>query len=276
MRLTVRVTVAKLGCIASTTLIESLLDERASREDIVVRSFSSGTKMDIQSAKNIAGLISSIPSDVILLVTPNASLKEPRSLAKTLSKRAPTTVISDAPAKKAISEFDKNKIGYIIMEADSLIGVRKEFLDPIEMALFNSDAIKVLAATGAFRALHEEIDRLIESAKKKRISLPKLIVDKEVAVNHGEFSNPYAKAKAMASFGMANLVGELSVEGAYRVKERERYLTIVASAHELMRKAALLADQAREIEKSSDSVARHVHIPDGSLKKKKRFFQELQ
>ena len=276
MRLSVRVTIVKLGCIASTALIESLLDERASREDIVVRSFSSGSKMDAQSAKDLVDIAVSVKSDLFLVVSPNVALEVPRSLAKRLSKKAPTTVISDAPAKRALEEFEKSSIGYIVVEADSLIGVRKEFLDPVEMALFNSDVIRVLSGTGAFRALYEEIDRLIESMKNNVKYIPKLIIDKEVAANRGQFSNPYAKAKAIASFEMARLVGELSAEGAYKVKERKRYLSIVASAHELMRAAALLADQAREMEKSSDKVSRYIHTSDGSVKIKKGLFDAIQ
>lgn len=274
--LIVRVTVVKLGCIASTALLESLLDERASREDIVVRSFSSGTKMDAQSAREVEAIAASVKSDIFLVVSPNASLEEPKLLAENLAKKAPTVIVSDAPARKAVQDFEKSHVGYIIIEADSLIGVRKEFLDPIEMALFNSDVIRVLAVTGAFRVLHEEIDKVIESVKRRKTRLPKLIVNKDVAIKRGEFSNPYAKAKAMASFEMARLAGQLSAEGAYKVKERERYLTIVASAHELMREAALLADQAREIEKTEDKVSRHVHLNDGTTKIKKRLFDNLR
>lgn len=274
--LIVRVTVVKLGCIASTALLESLLDERASREDIVVRSFSSGTKMDAQSAREVEAIAASVKSDIFLVVSPNASLEEPKLLAENLAKKAPTVIVSDAPARKAVQDFEKSHVGYIIIEADSLIGVRKEFLDPIEMALFNSDVIRVLAVTGAFRVLHEEIDKVIESVKRRKTRLPKLIVNKDVAIKRGEFSNPYAKAKAMASFEMARLAGQLSAEGAYKVKERERYLTIVASAHELMREAALLADQAREIEKIEDKVSRHVHLNDGTTKIKKRLFDNLR
>ncbi len=276
MRSNIRITVVKLGCIASTALIESLLDERASRNDIVVRSFSSGTKMDAQSAKDLVEIAISVKSDLFLVVSPNATLEEPRSLVKNLSKKAPTTVISDAPAKRVLEDFEKSSIGYIIVEADSLIGVRKEFLDPIEMALFNSDVIRVLSATGAFRALYEEIDRLIESTKNNDKYIPKSIINKELAVNRGNFSNPYARAKAMASFEMARLAGELSAEGAYKVKERKRYLNIVASAHELMHAAALLADQAREMEKFSDRVSRHIHMYDGSVRIKKGLFDAIQ
>ena len=265
----------KLGCIVSTALLESLLDERASREDITIRSFSTGTKMDAQSAREVEAIAVSVKSDLFLIVSPNASLEEPKLLAKNLAKKAPTVIVSDAPAKKAVQDFEKNHVGYIIVEADSLIGVRKEFLDPIELALFNSDVIRVLAVTGAFRALYEEIDRMIESVKKRRIRLPRLVVNKEVAIERGEFSNPYAKAKAMASFEMARLAGQLSAEGAYKIKERERYLTIVSSAHELMREAALLADQAREIEKAEDKVSRHVHL-NNETKAKKGLFDNLR
>ena len=39
------------------------------------------------------------------------------------------------------------------MKADAMIGARREFLDPIEMADYNGNLIKVLAGTGAFRKL---------------------------------------------------------------------------------------------------------------------------
>ena len=34
-----------------------------------------------------------------------------------------------------------------------MIGARREFLDPVEMADFNGNLVKVLALTGAFRKL---------------------------------------------------------------------------------------------------------------------------
>ena len=47
-----------------------------------------------------------------------------------------------------------------------MIGARREFLDPTEMTIYNSDIIKVLAATGAFNLVIEAIDEAIESVKK--------------------------------------------------------------------------------------------------------------
>jgi len=47
-----------------------------------------------------------------------------------------------------------------------MIGARREFLDPTEMTIYNSDIIKVLAATGAFNLIIEAIDEAIESVKK--------------------------------------------------------------------------------------------------------------
>jgi methylenetetrahydromethanopterin dehydrogenase len=105
--------------------------------------------------------------------------------------------------------------------------------------------------------------------------LPRIIVDKETALRYSGLSNPYAKAKALSSFEMAMRVAGLSREGTWRVKERDRYLTILASSHELMRQAALLADRAREIEKANDTVLRTPHLKNGSTKRKVKLMDTL-
>ena len=52
------------------------------------------------------------------------------------------------------------RFGYIIMKGDAMIGARREFLDPIEMADYNGNLVKVLALTGAFRKLQMASTRL--------------------------------------------------------------------------------------------------------------------
>ena len=48
-------------------------------------------------------------------------------------------------------------------------------------------------------------------------------------------------------------------------KEMEQYIPTVASAHELLRHAAKLAEEARELEKACDSVLRTPHAKDGKV-----------
>ena len=60
----------------------------------------------------------------------------------------------------------------------------------------------------------------------------------------------------------------LDVEGCFKTQGVANYLPIIAAAHELMRTAAKLCDEAREIEKANDSVERLVHFKDGKLKRK--------
>ncbi len=63
---------------------------------------------------------------------------------------------------------------------DPLIGARREFLDPTEMAIFNSNVIKVLAVTGICSIMLREIDRVISELKHDRTpTLPKLVLDIE-------------------------------------------------------------------------------------------------
>ena len=81
----------------------------------------------------------------------------------------------------------------------------------------------------------------------------------------GEFTNNYALAKARAAHEIAMAVAGQNVKGCFMTKEWEKYIPIVASAHEMMKVAAVLCDEAREIEKAGDSVLRKAHKKDGVL-----------
>ena len=79
--------------------------------------------------------------------------------------------------KRAKDEIEKQGLGYIIITGDPLIGARKQFLDPVEMAIFNSNISKVLAITGVYRIVHQEIDKAIYAIENElKPDLPKLIV----------------------------------------------------------------------------------------------------
>jgi len=264
-----------MGAIGTALLVEYLLDERADREDIEVRVITSGAKMQPEEAK-IAEKLKEFDPDVVIVVSPNAALPGPKA-AREAFEGKPVIVISDAPAKKAKEELEQKGFGYILINADSMIGARREFLDPTEMALFNADVVKVLAATGAFRIVQEEIDKVIEAIKKgEKPELPKIVVTAEKAVAAGNFQNPYAKAKAMAAYYIAEKVADINVKGCFIEKDPDKYIPLVASAHEMMRVAAILADEAREIEKSNDTVYRNPHARDGTILKKFKLMEKPQ
>lgn len=272
----IKVGVLKLGCIGSAPLIEYLLDERAEREDIDVRVVGSGAKLGENQSVEVSSKILEFNPDLVIMTSPNVSLPGPSKAVNALLKsRKPLIVVSDHPSKKVLTKIEDPKLGYIVVEADSMLGARREFLDPVEMALFNSDIIKVLAIAGAFRIIYEEIDKVLDSLKRgEEPTLPRVIIGKEEAVNAAGFSNPYAYTKAMASYVIASKVSELTVEGCFKVKEWKRYTSIVSAAHEMMRIAAKLAEEAREIEKYSDTVYRRPHYDDGSLMTKKKLLEK--
>lgn len=277
-KLVVKVLFLKIGFLGTTPLIEALLDERANRKDISVRVVSSGVKLKEEDAKLVLGSLPNERFDLIVLVAPNAGASGPALAWRELSRKNKSiVVISDSPMKKMLGELEGASVGYILVEADSMLGARKEFLDSVEMSLFNSDIIKVLSVTGVFRRIQNELDRMIHDAsERKRGVVPRVVLDKETVLTDGGFSNPYALAKAVASFEIATRVAALSAEGLYKVKERERYLPIVAAAHEMMRHAALLADEAREMEKTGDTVLRTVHLDDGSSASKVKLMDTLK
>ncbi|MEM2137037.1 MAG: F420-dependent methylenetetrahydromethanopterin dehydrogenase, partial [Candidatus Methanomethylicia archaeon] len=214
--------------------------------------------------------------DFYLITSPNASLPGPTKVRNILVEKGRNVIVlSDAPARRITKDLDEKGVGYIIILADSMIGARRGFLDPVEMVAFNTDVIKVLANTGVVRLIQMELDKVINAVKMgEKPSLPRIVVDKETAVNYAEFRNPYAKAKAMAAYEIAVKVADLTTEGCFRVKEREKYIPILAAAHEMMRYAAKLVDEVREIEKYGDTLVRTPHASDGSILFKEKLMEE--
>lgn len=276
---TINVGVIKLGAIASAPLLDLMFDERAERKDINVRAFTSGAKMDEESSAGPAESVIAWAPHLVLVVSPNAALPGPTKVREMLAEaKLPTISISDGPAAKAFykkNEEGKKKPhviegqGFIVIPSDSMIGAKKEFLDPTEMSLFNADAIKVLSVTGVARAIQNELDKVVAAIQAgESPEMPQLKLTAEKAVKCGYFNNPYAKAKAIAALTIAEAVAEITTKGCFKTKEAEKYVPLVAAGHEMMRVAASLADEVRELEKSGDSVVRNPHVSKGKVKTK--------
>lgn len=262
----VKIGFVKLGALGISQVVDLLLDERAERK-IDVRVVGTGAKMGKDEA-NYAEKLMEWGPDLVVVVSPNASLPGPK-MAREAVKDVPCIVISDGPTEKIKDELAKESFGYIILKGDPLIGARREFLDPVEMALFNVDALRVLTICGAARLVQEELDAAIEGVQQGSLRLPHIIAGAETVVDRAGFSNPYARAKAMASYKMAELVAEMNVQTCFVLREPPKYIMMGAAAHEVMRAAALLANEVREIEKGADSVSRKPHDDDGNILSKK-------
>jgi methylenetetrahydromethanopterin dehydrogenase len=256
-----------------------MFDERAERKDINVRAFTSGAKMDEESSAGPAEAVIAWAPHLVLVVSPNAALPGPTKVREMLAEaKLPTIAISDGPAAKAFykkNEEGKKKPvvlenqGFIVIPSDSMIGAKKEFLDPTEMSLFNADAIKVLSITGVFRAIQNELDKVVSALQAGETpELPKLKLTAEKAVKCGYFKNPYAKAKAIAALTIAEAVADITSKGCFKTKEAEKYIPLVAAGHEMMRVAANLSDEIRELEKAGDAVLRNPHVSKGLVKTK--------
>jgi len=206
--------------------------------------------------------------NLLVFISPNPSIPGPAKVTEKLaSSGIPSVVISDAPGKRVRTELEKQGLGYIIVMGDPLIGARREFLDPIEMAIFNSNIIKVLAITGVYRIFHQEIDKMIRAIKTRSSpTLPKLIIDVNTIRDRSDFKNPYAKAKAMAAYELAGKIAEINLKACFVEKESDKYIPLVACAHEIAQAAAKLAEEAREIEKYGDTLVRKPHSKSGKIK----------
>ncbi|MEA2076162.1 MAG: F420-dependent methylenetetrahydromethanopterin dehydrogenase [Euryarchaeota archaeon] len=271
----VKVGFVKLGNIGISRIADLLLDERADREDIEVRVLGTGAKMSPENAPDTARLLDWDP-DVVMVLSPNAALPGPTKAREMVKEKGkPCIVISDAPALKAKDKLKEGGFGYIIIPGDPMIGARREFLDPTEMSLFNVDVLSVLTITGVVKLVQEEIDRVIGEIKAGgEVKVPQIVATAEKAVARAGFSNPYAKAKAIAAYSMAEKVAELDVKGCFMMKDPEAYVPMVAAAHELIAAAAKLAKEARELEKASDSVLRMPHSRKGEILKKTKLAEK--
>ncbi len=268
----VKLGVFKCGNIATAPLLDLLPDELADRKDLIVRSVSTGSKMDVEAVDDAIDKLFDFAPDLVLFISPNTTAPGPAKAREAFSKRRiPTVVFTDGPGKKVKEHMKEQGLGYLIILGDPLIGARKEFLDPVEMAIFNSNVIKILATTGVFRLIFQEIDKLVFSIKNgKELSLPRMVVDTTHIRDSTDFRNPYAKAKAMAAYELLKKVAEINLQGCFIEKDKEKYIPLVACAHEIVQASAKLAEEAREIEKYTDSLLRTPHGKDGRLKTKTR------
>jgi len=267
----VKIGVAKLGNIASGVMAELLLDERADREDMMTFMATSGTKLQKEDVDRVVTNLIAWKPDFAIVVSPNGVLEGPVGAREALKAAGiPVIVITDdiTTKKEGWEALKASGFGYIIMKADAMIGARREFLDPVEMADYNGNLVKVLALTGAFRLLQTELDKVSDQVKAGKsgdaLELPKLVVTSDKAVKDN-FKNPYALAKARAAYELAQSVAGINVKGCFMTKEWVDYIPIVCSAHEVMRAAAKLCDEAREIEKAGDCIIRKPHKKTGEI-----------
>ena len=272
----VTVTIVKIGYIGTTTLIDALLDERSARSDIKIRVISSSVQMAEPDAEDAARIAAGVSSDLYVIISPNIGLPGPTKAREVLKATGkPIIVIGDEPSRKAAKGLTEEGIGYIVIYGDPMISAKAPFLDPVEMALFNSDVLRVLAVTGALRLVHTTLDRVIEEIKAgQKPQLPELVINKTAALAASDIQNPYAYAKAMAAYEASKEVASLTTEAVFKIEERSEALPVLAAAHELMRMAAKLADEAREIEKGNDTAVRLAHYKKGDLRRRVKLFEE--
>lgn len=273
----VKIGIFKCGNIGTAPMLELLIDELADREDITVRTVTTGAKMLAEEVEEALPKFLEFNPDFVVFISPNPAVQGPvKAREILLEKKIPSIFIADAPGKRLKEVFEKSGFGYIIVMGDPLIGARKEFLDPSEMALFNSNVIKMLAVTGVYRMIYQEIDRIIHCCKEERTAeLPRLIIDTDIIRDNSDFKNPYAKAKAMAAYELTKKAAEINTRACFMEKEKEKYIPLVACAHEIVQVAAKLAEEAREIEKYADTLVRRPHSKDGRLKIKEKLMLPL-
>ena len=256
----------KMGNLGMSQVINLIQDEIAAREGITVRVFGTGAKMSPAEAAATESF-KQWNADFVVIISPNAAAPGPTA-AREIWKDKPCIIVSDGPTKKEAREaFEQEGFGYIILPVDPLIGAKREFLDSVEMAAFNSDAMKVLSTCGVVSMLEEELDKVTEQVASgrsgKELELPHIFAKPEKCVEHAGFTNPYAKAKALAALHMAEKVAQVNFPACFMLKEIDQICLTAAAGHEIMGAAAQLATQAREIEKSNDTVSRQPHAKNG-------------
>ncbi len=271
----VKITFVKIGNITLTTLVDIMIDERGSREDIEATVISSSTKLQPSDVERLFPLIDQVKTDLMIMISPNANLKGPQKLIDNYQDKYPLLVISDAADKDLRAQWRDKGIGYLIAPFDPMIGAKKDFLDPSEMCLFNGHIISCFSATGVFSYFTNQIDEIINMIKNgEELSLPTKYLSSKEIVTNTTFSNDFSKPKAYACLEMLAQVGKLNVSGLYVEKDEKVALLKVGAAHEMVRQANLLSDEIREMEKAGNHLAKYPHAKDGSTLHKMHYFDE--
>lgn len=73
---------------------------------------------------------------------------------------------------------------------------------------------------------------------------------------------------------MSRQVAKINSEVCFKIMDWNVYIPLVATGHELMRVAAKMADEAREIEKTGDTVLREPHFKGGSRGRKRALIEK--
>ena len=188
----------KMGNLGMSQVINLIQDEIAAREGITVRVFGTGAKMGPAEAADTESF-KQWNADFVVIISPNAAAPGPTA-AREVWRDVPCIVVSDGPTKKEAREaFEQEGFGYIILPVDPLIGAKREFLDSVEMAAFNSDAMKVLSICGVVRLIQEELDKVtdqVASGKSgKELELPHIFAKPEKCVEHAGFRKSLCKGK---------------------------------------------------------------------------------
>ena len=271
----VKITFVKIGNITLTTLIDIMLDERASRTDIDATVISSSTKMKPEAAERIFPLIDQVETDLMVMISPNANDKGPQSVIDRYKEKYPLIVVSDGGDKEVREKWKEDGVGYIIVPFDPMIGAKRDFLDATEMCLFNGYIINAFSTCGVFAYINELLDGVIEQLKAgDKPELPTRNMSAIGVVTAYPFSSEYARPKALAALTMLQNSAKLNVNGCFVEKDRQKALIKVAGAHEMVRQAGLLADEVREMEKATNNLIRMPHGKDGKLLHKVHFFDE--
>ncbi len=270
------ITFVKIGYIGTTIIIEALLDERSARKDIKMRVVSCAVSMDVEDSEEVARMAAGIESDLYVVVSPNAGLKGPKAARAVLEETGkPMILVSDEPSRKYMRGLPE-ELGFFVIYGDPMISAKSAFLDPTEMALFNADVLKTLAITGTFKLIQTEIDKVIDAIKAgEKPELPRIVITKKRALAASEIQNPYAMGKAVAAYEINRKVASLSTEAVFKIEDRNDAIPVLTAAHEAARTAAMLADEAREIEKANDTAIRVSHFSKGNRRRKVGLFDKF-
>jgi methylenetetrahydromethanopterin dehydrogenase len=273
----VKIGIIKMGNLGMSQVITLIQDEMAAREGITVRVFGTGAKMGLAEALDTENF-KQWNADFVIIISPNSTAPGPTAVLEAW-KNVPCIVISDRPKKKeARDALEQQGFGYIILPVDPLIGAKREFLDPVEMVVFNADVMKVLSICGVVRLLQEELDKITEQLgskeSEKELELPHIFAKPDKCIQHAGFSNPYAKAKALAALHIVEKVAQVNYPVCFTLKDLDEICLTAAAGHEIMGAAAHLATQAREIEKSNDTVFRQSHAKNGVLLTKTKLYEK--
>ena len=118
----VKIGVIKCGNLGTSPVIDLMLDERADRPNISVKSFGSGAKMGPEEIEEVVPKVADLDAAFVIFISPNPAAPGPAKARELLSAMdVPAIIVGDGPGARVKDEMNEQGLGYILVKGDPMM-----------------------------------------------------------------------------------------------------------------------------------------------------------